>query len=308
MVIDDTHQTRDIAEAEHALGRVYRTARFRSSAAPFLFRQQVQGDERATVGRFVVTAPTALAVDLEGLVGIGMCSGGNYRATTNGRPVDVARPFVLEPGLAQSTSDHHRLTIVNLDRAALARYAGDESGQEPRVGSSAPVMPESTRLWRLLVAHTVGVFSTPDLLASDLVRRAATDSLFAAAIAMFGIDFPGALADRSGSGALPSVVRRAMRYMDDNAHEAIGVQDVAEHARMSVRGLQSVFRRTAGMSPLEYLRQVRLSDAHRELLAADPRDTTVTEVALRWGFTNLTRFSALHRSVYRESPRETLRR
>jgi len=61
------------------------------------------------------------------------------------------------------------------------------------------------------------------------------------------------------------------------------------------------------MTPLEYLRQVRLEHAHRELLAGDPARQTVTSVAYRWGFPSPGRFSAYYRRTYGVSPSQTLR-
>jgi AraC-like DNA-binding protein len=309
MLIDYGHQTQDISEAADAIGRIYRKVRFRSTAGPFQYRQQVQGDDRVAIGRFSVTSPTDLTIDVEGIFAVGICSGGNYQATSNGVPLDVRQPFLLEPGAARSVSDHHRLTIVNLTLPALASFGGDDTGGRAlRVGSAAPVSREMGRHWTKAVEHTLGVFSTPELLDNVLIRRACTDLLFATATAAFGIESVDARPSLHDGLSLPSAVRRAMRYMDDNAHKPIGVEEISEAARMSVRGLQGAFRRAAGITPLEYLRTVRLAQAHHDLLSADPRTTTVTDIAHRWGFSNVTRFSNLYRGTYAESPRDALTR
>jgi len=49
--------------------------------------------------------------------------------------------------------------------------------------------------------------------------------------------------------------------------------------------------RFLGMGPGTYLRQRRLSAARHELLTARLRAETVTEVAFRWGFWDLSRFA-----------------
>jgi AraC-like DNA-binding protein len=71
--------------------------------------------------------------------------------------------------------------------------------------------------------------------------------------------------------------------------------------------LQQGFQRALGMSPTQYLRQVRLREAHRELAAADPAGTTVAELAARWGFAHQGRFAAQYRRRYGVSPADTLR-
>lgn len=62
------------------------------------------------------------------------------------------------------------------------------------------------------------------------------------------------------------------------------------------------------MSPMSYLREVRLRRAHQTLLASDPSVVTVASVAFDWGFTNLGRFAAAHAGRYNEQPAKTLRR
>ncbi|MFG2914197.1 AraC family transcriptional regulator [Kitasatospora sp. NPDC048298] len=116
-------------------------------------------------------------------------------------------------------------------------------------------------------------------------------------------------ADR-GCALLPSALRRAADYCAEHADEALSVADIAQAARVSLRTLREGFRRHLDTTPLAYLRRVRLDRAHHDLLAiADGRATgTVTEVACRWGFTHLGRFSADYRRVYGHSPSQTLGR
>jgi transcriptional regulator GlxA family with amidase domain len=74
-----------------------------------------------------------------------------------------------------------------------------------------------------------------------------------------------------------------------------------------VRSLQEGFRQHVGVSPMAYLRRVRLEHAHAEL--SEPRDgqRSVAAVAHRWGFGHLGRFAAAYRERYGVSPSDTLR-
>jgi len=74
-----------------------------------------------------------------------------------------------------------------------------------------------------------------------------------------------------------------------------------------VRVLQESFRRHVGMSPLTYLRRLRLDGVHGELSRSDPWHVSVSEVAYRWGFTHLGRFAGAYRKRYGEPPSQTLR-
>lgn len=59
------------------------------------------------------------------------------------------------------------------------------------------------------------------------------------------------------------------------------------------------------MSPMAYLRQVRLARAHEDARRGGVR--SVAEVAHRWGFSHLGRFAAAYAARYGAVPSETLR-
>ena len=103
------------------------------------------------------------------------------------------------------------------------------------------------------------------------------------------------------------VLRRAVRFVDLTADRPIGITDIAAASGVGPRALQLAFRRHAGTTPWSYVRSVRLHRARRDLQAADPGRDTVLAIALRWGFSNRSRFSAEYRAAYGETPAATLR-
>jgi AraC-like DNA-binding protein len=106
---------------------------------------------------------------------------------------------------------------------------------------------------------------------------------------------------------IPGVVRRAERFMIDNAGSPITVSDVADHLGISLRSLQAGFRQWRETTPTAFLRRVRLQLVRDELLRSG-REANVTTVALRHCFSHLGRFSAQYRSAFGEDPSATLRR
>jgi transcriptional regulator GlxA family with amidase domain len=86
------------------------------------------------------------------------------------------------------------------------------------------------------------------------------------------------------------------------------VSSIAARSYGSVRALQQAFRRELEMTPMAYLREVRLRRAHRALVESDPSVATVASIASQWGFTNLGRFAETHAARYGEPPAATLRR
>ena len=98
-----------------------------------------------------------------------------------------------------------------------------------------------------------------------------------------------------------------MAFIDACSADPIGLAEIAAAAQLSPRALQAAFRRHLGTTPLGHLRSVRLARAHADLLAARRGDgQTVSEIANRWGFSQLSRFAHDYRTRYGQSPRETL--
>jgi len=107
--------------------------------------------------------------------------------------------------------------------------------------------------------------------------------------------------------AKPVLLRRAMEYMDANATSDIGLADIADAVHVTPRAVQYMFRRYLEITPLQYLRRLRLHYAHQELLAGDRMHNTVTDISARWGFAHTGRFAVLYRQTYGQSPHATLR-
>ncbi|MFI8823248.1 AraC family transcriptional regulator [Streptomyces sp. NPDC053431] len=105
----------------------------------------------------------------------------------------------------------------------------------------------------------------------------------------------------------PAPVKRAMDAVRARPEHPFTSTELAGLARVSVRRLQESFREYVGMSPMAYVREVRLERVHEELRAGDPDGLSVGDVAWRWGFTHPGRFAARYRARFGESPSRTLR-
>src|SRR5690606_26096836 len=98
------------------------------------------------------------------------------------------------------------------------------------------------------------------------------------------------------------------RYIEEHAHEAISIVDMAEHAVVSSRSLFTGFRRYRNTSPMLYLKEPRLRRVNEELKRLTTGSDTVTAVAFRWGFSHLRHFTTDYKRRFGESPSETLPR
>ena len=106
---------------------------------------------------------------------------------------------------------------------------------------------------------------------------------------------------------LPRGVRRALDTMDADAGRDWSLDDLARAASLSARTLQRQFQVFLGQTPLAKLRDIRFDRARRELLQA-AAGAKVMDIALRWGFPHLGRFSIEYRRRYGETPSQTIKR
>ncbi|AOY99623.1 hypothetical protein BKK81_10390 [Cupriavidus sp. USMAHM13] len=108
---------------------------------------------------------------------------------------------------------------------------------------------------------------------------------------------------RRRSGPSPKHIRRAIDFIHANAQASITIVDIANASHVSVRGLQAGFAKFQGLTPMAYLRQVRLEGALADLRAAAPAQT-IAEVARRWRFCHAGQFALDFRKAFGMSPSE----
>jgi AraC family ethanolamine operon transcriptional activator len=86
------------------------------------------------------------------------------------------------------------------------------------------------------------------------------------------------------------------------------VPELAKAVGVSRRVLEPGFREGLGLSPLKFLRWNRLNGMHRELRHRCATAASVTEIANRWGFTELGRGAVEYKRLFLESRSKTLAR
>ncbi|TCP80724.1 MULTISPECIES: helix-turn-helix transcriptional regulator [unclassified Rhizobium] len=111
---------------------------------------------------------------------------------------------------------------------------------------------------------------------------------------------------RRGSVELPRVVRRAVDFINANAHLPITPTDVAVACGMSIRSLQLTFRERFETTPSLYIRKTRLKRAYDDLRAGDR--PSIGDIARRWGFLSPGEFARLFKAEFGERPGDVFRR
>ena len=93
--------------------------------------------------------------------------------------------------------------------------------------------------------------------------------------------------------------------MRENLHANLTIEQLAEQAGVSVRTLFAGFKSFLNTTPMSYLKELRFEQAHMELLQNE--HVSVTDVAFKWGFSHLGRFSQEYKRRYGELPSCTRR-
>jgi transcriptional regulator GlxA family with amidase domain len=111
---------------------------------------------------------------------------------------------------------------------------------------------------------------------------------------------------RRAASSDPRVVRLAIDAIDDHPMMFVTVADIARVAQVSVRSLEDAFRRSRNMTPMEYLRLVRLRRVYEALRDAEAGTTTASSIAADWGFHHYGRFVQHFRGQFGQTPAEIL--
>ncbi|GHC57787.1 AraC family transcriptional regulator [Streptomyces flavofungini] len=204
-----------------------------------------------------------------------------------------------------------RVLAVKLERAALEDTLEGLLGRPTR----GPVQLDPGfdtsrgpgRGWtRLVRAVADDLLDESAMLSGSLVAAPLQEALLNGLLLAAGHRYREQLTDPVAK-LRPTPVKRAMDAVQQRPEYPFTTAALAAETHVGVRWLQEAFRRYVGMSPMAYVRDVRLQRVRDELRAAGPDERCVSDVAHRWGFTHLGRFAEQYRARFGELPSQTLR-
>jgi AraC-like DNA-binding protein len=312
----EVFETTDVEFAEHALSSAYGSMRLSAHGER---RGMRLAHDRLTLAARLDHVSFAMTFDADAappgaLIFCELTSGRVRHGSGHGdRCYGPGQPF-----LAVQPEHGYTATVADADAEAavihsalpneLAESAPGRAPRPVRFTGFEPVSPQAAAQWHATYAYVRDtVLTSPEAAGQPLVAASVTRLLAATALAVFPNN---ALTDPTTADrhdASPPALRRAVAFIEENAHTDITVADIAAAAFVTIRAVQLAFQRHRDTTPTQYLRQVRLARAHRDLIAADPDSRTVTAVAYRWGFHSPSRFAAAYRYAYGINPGRTLR-
>ena len=102
------------------------------------------------------------------------------------------------------------------------------------------------------------------------------------------------------------IVAKARAYMQQQPDAVLAVPDICKAIGASRRALQYAFEEVLQVSPVTYLRLMRLNRVRADLQQAGA--SSVGDAAARWGFWHFSRFAAEYKALFDELPSTTLQR
>jgi AraC family carnitine catabolism transcriptional activator len=117
-------------------------------------------------------------------------------------------------------------------------------------------------------------------------------------------DEPQPVPGANGGTLADPVLRRVVAIMERNLEEPLPCAELARRAGISMRGMQRLFARSAGVTPVRHYQFIRLTRAHALL---QQTNLSVTEIAVSSGFGSLEHFCRVYRRQFGCRPRDDRR-
>jgi AraC-like DNA-binding protein len=237
--------------------------------------------------------------------------------TMNGVPIHPGRLLAVEPAtevLAVTDSEWQSITLL-LPPEDLRAHLRDRGREEDfRLPHGAETLEVDVARARRLFdwgKRLVGIAERQPAVFNERadLRAAAQAEMVETLLSTLGaaMPFEPAHADHVYQSRTV-VVKAAEDCALSHAGERVYVTDLCRAAAVSERALEYAFKEVLGLTPVAYLIRVRLHRARQALLAATHASTTVSAVALDWGFWHFGEFSRAYKDCFGELPSDTLRR
>ncbi|MBL3827146.1 MULTISPECIES: AraC family transcriptional regulator [unclassified Marinobacter] len=298
----------DLDEVNHAIsGSNLEFIQLKSGNLDVALDQMSLGDLSIDVG--AVNLPIRVMGELDpGRFSIGVFTRG-AQATWNGNHVDDSQLLVFPPGkeLSGYASTMYGWTSLIIPPAWIDVIEQSTSRTNiTQVASCITTRPAPETLAELKQAISNVFRLTESPLAGPAEEWLVTDLRNMLGAVLSAMDVPPAKVSSQARGHF-IVAKRAERYMRERTEEPLSIDVLCVAMNVSRRYLEYAFADAFGTSPSRYLRLMRLHQV-RSRLKASRGQTTVTNEALRLGFSHLSLFATQYKNAFGECPSQTLAR
>lgn len=252
----------------------------------------------------------------EGMVALAMAMSCTQPMWANGRWIGAGQVMVFAEDSelnVRPSPGGWQWAVLLIPREVLQRAAVARLGRELRVPRrgwrSSPAAPADARNLRDGVLKVLDDAAARQGFISPAQLDAQAQLLLGVFVDAVGASDAGPERRGLGSGAerhREALVRRAEGYLKTQLDRPFDSRTLSLALGVGERQLERLFRDAYGHGPCHWHQMARMNLARSALLHAG-RAASVTEIATRYGFAHLGRFSVMYRTVFGECPRDTLR-
>lgn len=94
-------------------------------------------------------------------------------------------------------------------------------------------------------------------------------------------------------------VYKAIKYMHDNLESSLSIKQISSELNMSESSFSQYFKKVTGVTPKEYLTDLKLSKA-KDMI----KNTSITDAAFDLGYENISHFISLFKNKYGTTPKQ----
>jgi AraC-like DNA-binding protein len=320
LIIDATLQAKRLDELEDVL-KLFSPQSLRNASAgnhadgKLAFRGTDKiGVFKAQIGRDIDIVLEPEATDDRVAFVVATAGAGEFLLNGRTFPHSPNQAIIMSSGVertfrvAQETETKSFLISRERITECCAKLLGHDSPGFVNFDVSASLDTSSGRTWMRLLSYAEAELADPYSLIrqSPAALRQFEQQLLTGFLLSHRHDHSRALMAPQAA-AVPFYVKRAEAYIEAHFAEPLSLADIAAQAGVSARSLQNGFQSFRNITPMGFLRLVRLRSAHEALLVADPA-ATVTQIALACGFPHMGQFGNIYRRVFGETPKQTLQR
>ncbi len=225
--------------------------------------------------------------------------------------IEPPQAFMLAPGITPHflMSAGTKVLILKVSSEALEQHAQHLLQYKPKHSLAFPLTNFSSRGIKHLLdtAHLIlnQFEEMPNDSLKKLWQQQAEQLLLSGLLLKLESNYQ-ALLRRSGSQGLPPMLREAHNYMLANIDQPISLDDLSEATGLSERSLSYQFKKHTDSTVMNYLLALRLDELRDALRAAEP-NSSVTDIASRFGINHPGRLAQYYRLRFAELPSTTLK-
>ena len=209
----------------------------------------------------------------------------------------VSANLPVTPQILEASAEHPFIAVsLRLDMPALATFL--LNSDFPAISKGAPdramalgeAAPDLLDAFRRLLA----LLDTPRDLAA-LAPLVQQEILYRLLMSGQG----GHLRQMAAVGSHSHRIARAIKWLGTHFQQPLKIEELAEHVGMSASSFHRTFKEVTAMSPLQYQKTLRLSEAQRLMLT---RNMDAARAGFEVGYASPSQFSREYRRQFGSSP------